>query len=492
MLAHFPHDLPWSPFDAGAVTQLCLPKGLVFQKHAAPPAYHPFVITRENGSRVHGAALTFFELVEDESICSAMASLQTMYDAERHHNNHNNTNNSSYNNSATARRPSVLSSSSSSSSSTSVVHTPVSRKLSMTTPSTLTKTTPVTPQFALNDNLSFSYNTNTSNNHQEDEDNVRSSSAANLQRLNKILVNDAKTPLSAASASQQQAGGGYNAAKDRLYVSKCICLIAHHGFNKAFARILRTLYSMAERHDLLGISLESHVHNLIYALPGPLAGHSLAFHVGCERVRVRLPSSDCVGGGGGGELPLLDYDLLTFFATLGVSNAISLYMAGLLEHQIMLYSRDYDALMLVAECLAALFYPFVWLKPYVPIVPASNLHFIEAPVPYIMGFHHRDMDKEFFRHGQRCFVDIDAGFVSVPEGVPEFADKHRLVKEIGALVADYGARLAALQAKYNNNNNKAKHPAACVTMSNGSGTSSVSVESNGSGNSSTSSSSEVK
>ena len=79
--------------------------------------------------------------------------------------------------------------------------------------------------------------------------------------------------------------------------------------------------------------------------------------------------------------------------------------------------------MLVAESLTALFFPFTWLKPYVPIVPASNLHFIEAPVPYIMGFHHANVDKDTLTAGQRCFVDIDSGTVSCPEGLPDFADK---------------------------------------------------------------------
>jgi len=62
--------------------QLCFPKGLVFQKHNSKPKFHPFIITREDGSRVYAGTLTFFELIEEESICNAMQSLQTMYDAD--------------------------------------------------------------------------------------------------------------------------------------------------------------------------------------------------------------------------------------------------------------------------------------------------------------------------------------------------------------------------------------------------------------------------
>jgi hypothetical protein len=59
-----------------------LPKGLVFQKSYSKPTFHPFIITREDGSRIYAGTFTFYELIEDDSICSAMQTLQTMYDAE--------------------------------------------------------------------------------------------------------------------------------------------------------------------------------------------------------------------------------------------------------------------------------------------------------------------------------------------------------------------------------------------------------------------------
>ena len=44
--------------------------------------------------------------------------------------------------------------------------------------------------------------------------------------------------------------------------------------------------------------------------------------------------------------------------------------------------------MLVAEGLTALIFPFTFQHVYVPILPASLLHFLDAPVPFIMGLHH--------------------------------------------------------------------------------------------------------
>ena len=43
--------------------------------------------------------------------------------------------------------------------------------------------------------------------------------------------------------------------------------------------------------------------------------------------------------------------------------------------------------MLVAEATTCLMDPFVWPHVYVPILPSTALHFVEAPVPYIMGLH---------------------------------------------------------------------------------------------------------
>lgn len=49
---------------------------------------------------------------------------------------------------------------------------------------------------------------------------------------------------------------------------------------------------------------------------------------------------------------------------------------------------DYQHLMLIAESVSALIFPFQWQHVYVPILPASLIHFLDAPVPFVMGLHH--------------------------------------------------------------------------------------------------------
>ena len=44
--------------------------------------------------------------------------------------------------------------------------------------------------------------------------------------------------------------------------------------------------------------------------------------------------------------------------------------------------------MLVAESISSLVFPFEWPHVYVPILPASLIHFLDAPIPFIMGLQH--------------------------------------------------------------------------------------------------------
>ena len=43
--------------------------------------------------------------------------------------------------------------------------------------------------------------------------------------------------------------------------------------------------------------------------------------------------------------------------------------------------------MVVAEGITALLAPFSWPHVYVPILPSALTHFLDAPVPFIMGLY---------------------------------------------------------------------------------------------------------
>jgi hypothetical protein len=213
------------------------------------------------------------------------------------------------------------------------------------------------------------------------------------------------------------------------------------------------------------MNLESHLYNILYEIPFPLESQLIQFSIGCNSNRIYMPN---ISQKFTTDLPFYDLDMFEFFRLLGVTNALNLFTTTLLEHQILLYSTNLERLMLIGESLTTLLFPFTWLEPYVPIVPSSNLHFIEAPVPYIMGFHSNrgELDKEDLRQGQKCFVDIDSGTIQVPEGVPDFPDKNKFIKEINELIQYFNQRKLKLTSKQNEEVNSGSNSARNDSLKN--------------------------
>uniref|UniRef100_A0A4W3JSW4 DENN domain containing 5A n=1 Tax=Callorhinchus milii TaxID=7868 RepID=A0A4W3JSW4_CALMI len=130
------------------------------------------------------------------------------------------------------------------------------------------------------------------------------------------------------------------------------------------------------------------------------------------------------------------------FELLGLENVLQLFTCALLEIQILLYSQHYQRLMTVAESITALLFPCQWQHVYVPILPASLLHFLDAPVPYMMGLHSNGEDDrsklELPQEANLCFVDIDNHFIELPEDLPQFPNKLEFIQEISEILMAFG------------------------------------------------------
>ncbi|XP_048355954.1 DENN domain-containing protein 5B isoform X2 [Sphaerodactylus townsendi] len=351
VLAHYPQNIEWNPFDQDAVNMLCMPKGLSFrtQTDNRDPQFHSFIITREDGSRTYGFVLTFYEEVTSKQICTAMQTLYQMHNAEQ--------------------CSSVCASSS----------------CSM-------------------DSLASSL------------DEGDSTSLAKMQRYNSYDIN-----------------------RDTLYVSKSICLIAPLPFMQACKKFLIQLYKAVTSQQPPPLPLESYIHNILYEVPLPPPGRSLKFYGVYEPIVCQRP--------GPNELPLSDYPLREVFELLGLENLIQVFTCVLLEMQILLYSQDYQRLMTVAEGITTLLFPFQWQHVYVPILPASLLHFLDAPVPYLMGLQSKegtDRSKlELPQEANLCFVDIDNHFIELPEELPQFPNKLDFIQEISEVLLQFEVPLEA-------------------------------------------------
>uniref|UniRef100_A0A8D3DER6 DENN domain containing 5A n=1 Tax=Scophthalmus maximus TaxID=52904 RepID=A0A8D3DER6_SCOMX len=352
VLAHYPDNVEWNPFDQDAVGMLCMPKGLAFrtQVDSREPQFHSFIITREDGSRTYGFALTFFEEVTSKQICSAMQTLYHMHNAEQYD----------------------------------ILHTPTS------------------PQ-GLADHR-----------HQQTQPRPVLHAAPAISRLQRF--------------------NSYDISRDTLYVSKCICLIAPMAFPQASRKVLQQLHQAVSSRQPPPLPLESYIYNILYEVPMPPSGRSLKFSGVYGPVVCQRPSTS--------ELPLFDFAIGEMFHLLGVENVLQLFTCALLEMQILLYSQHYQRLMTVAESITALMFPYQWQHVYVPILPASLLHFLDAPVPYLMGLHSNGQDDrtklELPQEANLCFVDIDNHFIELPEELPQFPNKLEFIQEISEVLMSFG------------------------------------------------------
>nr|XP_057945136.1 DENN domain-containing protein 5A isoform X2 [Doryrhamphus excisus] len=353
VLAHYPDNVEWNPFDQDAVGMLCMPKGLAFrtQVDSREPQFHSFIITREDGSRTYGFALTFFEEVTSKQICSAMQTLYHMHNAEQYD----------------------------------ILHT---------------ATSPRGPE-----------------------------------ELPRLHHSQHRPVLHAAPAiSRLQRFNSYDISRDTLYVSKCICLITPMAFAQACRKMLQQLHHAVTSPHPPPLPLESYVYNILYEVPLPPSGRSLKFSGVYGPVVCQRPSTS--------ELPLFDFAISEVINLLGVENVLQLFTCALLEMQILLYSQHYQRLMTVAESITALMFPFQWQHVYVPILPASLLHFLDAPVPYLMGLHSNGQDDrtklELPQEANLCFVDIDNHFIEIPEELPQFPNKLEFIQEISEVLMSFG------------------------------------------------------
>ncbi|XP_023284061.1 DENN domain-containing protein 5B-like [Seriola lalandi dorsalis] len=228
--------------------------------------------------------------------------------------------------------------------------------------------------------------------------------------------------------------GSFDPARDTLYVSKALCLLAPLPFLQASRQFLSQLHQAVTSHTAPPLPLESYIHNILYEVPLPPPGRSLRFHGVQGPIMCQRP--------GPGELPLGEYPLGEAFSLLGVDNMVQLLTCAFLETQVLLYSQDYQRLMTVAEGVTTLLFPFQWQHIYLPIVSAPLHHLLDAPVPFVMGIQRREGAQRSALHlpheANLCFVDIDNHCVEAPEDLPSFPDQTELIQELSEVLLRFG------------------------------------------------------
>ncbi|KAF0292111.1 DENN domain-containing protein 5B [Amphibalanus amphitrite] len=226
----------------------------------------------------------------------------------------------------------------------------------------------------------------------------------------------------------------YDVAKDQLYVCKCIGLLMSQPYLHVARVFLSRLYSC--------LPLESYVCQLLFGVSVPPPGRSVRLPLlGADAVLQRPTVA---------ELPVFEYPIRQLFAAVGVEKVIQIVSCLLLEHQIVLYAHDPYKLMLVSESLCALLFPFSWPHVYVPVLPASLAHFLDAPVPYLMGVTYgATRPSQEDGAANACLLDLESDVLLLPEELPQFPSRQELVLELTETLARFNVHTQHLDRNCN-------------------------------------------
>jgi len=126
---------------------------------------------------------------------------------------------------------------------------------------------------------------------------------------------------------------------------------------------------------------------------------------------------------------LVDFPLNLPIELLGVDVVVKLLAAVMLEHKIVLQSRNYNAVSMCVMALVALLYPLEYMFPVIPLLPVympSAEQLLLAPTPFIIG-----VPASFFATKKIdsppdvIIVDLDTNEMTCGDGleeIPEFPE----------------------------------------------------------------------
>uniref|UniRef100_A0A4W4H3C2 MAP kinase-activating death domain protein n=1 Tax=Electrophorus electricus TaxID=8005 RepID=A0A4W4H3C2_ELEEL len=258
----------------------------------------------------------------------------------------------------------------------------------------------------------------------------RSAPGAGLQARStdpsSLYLSDDSTAAGAGDAG----GGGRSprprrtraAARNRNSTLTSLCMLSHHPFFSTFRECLYLLKRMVDccshrlnqragaakamqrdamwrvfigalsveekekgsqlLHDLREI--ESWVYRLLRS-PVPLAG---ARRVDVEVLPPELQPALTFALPDSSRFGLVDFPLHLPLELLGVDACLQVLGCILLEHKVVLQSRDYNALSMSVMAFVAMIYPLEYMFPVIPLLPtcmASAEQLLLAPTPYIIG-----------------------------------------------------------------------------------------------------------
>ncbi|XP_059203564.1 MAP kinase-activating death domain protein isoform X5 [Centropristis striata] len=226
--------------------------------------------------------------------------------------------------------------------------------------------------------------------------------------------------LNAGKSPQHRRSAAKMAARNRNSTLTSLCILSHYPFFSTFRECLYILKRLvdccsqrltqraglprATQRDTMwrvftgALSVEEkgsqlladlrEIESWVYRLlrsPVPVAGQR---RVDVEVLPHELKRALTFALPDNSRFSMVDFPLHLPLELLGVDACLQVLSCVLLEHKVILQSRDYNALSMSVMAFVAMIYPLEYMFPVIPLLPtcmASAEQLLLAPTPYIIG-----------------------------------------------------------------------------------------------------------
>ncbi|XP_065808745.1 MAP kinase-activating death domain protein isoform X10 [Labrus bergylta] len=257
--------------------------------------------------------------------------------------------------------------------------------------------------------------------------------------------------LNAGKSPQHRRNAAKMAARNRNSTLTSLCILSHYPFFSTFRECLYILKRLvdccsqrltqraglprATQRDTMwrvftgALSVEEkgsqlladlrEIESWVYRLlrsPVPVAGQR---RVDVEVLPQDLKRALTFALPDNSRFAMVDFPLHLPLELLGVDACLQVLSCVLLEHKVILQSRDYNALSMSVMAFVAMIYPLEYMFPVIPLLPtcmASAEQLLLAPTPYIIG-----VPASFFLYkadfkmpDDLWLVDLDSSKVIAP------------------------------------------------------------------------------
>jgi hypothetical protein len=159
--------------------------------------------------------------------------------------------------------------------------------------------------------------------------------------------------------------------------AECFCILSHHPSFALFSHIL----DIVERRRNMSSSAVFAFLKAVLAHPFPAPGESFVV-----KTFSTSETPDVYTLARPNDEYLLDHvSFFKLFSTLKLVNVLKLWEYLLCERRLVFCSKSLSLLSSCIYALCSLLYPFSWQHIFIPILPPILIHYVTAPMPFLVG-----------------------------------------------------------------------------------------------------------